>query len=171
MIKIIDNFFENKDLKIVQDFALTKAFYTPRFFDKAPDKTDEHNYGNRWSFNNEPKLLDMFTKQAELKFKIKIKELDFDSGIDQRRLTVFKPHTDNHSILNILIMISGPTAVTNGTVFYNKDNNICDLDIHVGFRENRAILFPSDKMHSPHANKEFNVTRYSATLFITNYEE
>ena len=167
LIKIIDNFFDDKDLKIAQNFALRKAFYTPRFFDKAPDKTDEHNYGNRWSFNNEPKLLDMFTKQAELKFKIKIKELDFNSGIDQRKLTDFKPHTDKNSILNVLIMISGPTAVTNGTVFYTNNN----LDIHVGFRENRAILFPSNKVHSPHANKESTVTRYTATLFIKDYEE
>ena len=171
MIKIIDNFFDNKDLKIVQDFALTKAFYTPRFFDEAPERTERYSYGSRWQFNNEPKLLNMFVKQAELKFKIKIKELNIDSGIDQRRLTTFKPHTDNHSTLNILIMISGPTAVTNGTVFYSTEGNKSDLDIHVGFKENRAILFSSNKTHSPHANKESNITRYSATLFIKDYEE
>jgi len=167
MIKIINDFFNNKDLKIVQDFALTKAFYTPRFFEEAPERTEQYSYGNRWRFNNEPKLLNMFTKQTELKFKIKIKELWVDSGIDQRRLTTFKPHIDKQSILNVLVMISGPTAVTNGTVFYTDG----DLDIHVGFKENRAVLFPSNKLHSPHANKETNVTRYSATLFIKDYEE
>ena len=167
MIKIINDFFNNKDLKIVQDFALTKAFYTPRFFEEAPERTEQYSYGNRWRFNNEPKLLNMFTKQTELKFKIKIKELWVDSGIDQRRLTTFNPHIDKQSILNVLVMISGPTAVTNGTVFYTDG----DLDIHVGFKENRAVLFPSNKLHSPHANKETNVTRYSATLFIKDYEE
>ena len=63
-------------------------------------------------------------------------------------------------------MISGPTALTNGIVFYT-DNT---LDMHIGFKENRAVLFPSNKLHSPHANKESNITRYSATLFIKDYE-
>tara|TARA_R100000149_G_C5846279_1_gene116516 strand:+ start:42 stop:542 length:501 start_codon:yes stop_codon:yes gene_type:complete len=166
MIKIVDNFFKDNDLKMIQDFALTKAFYTPRFFVNAPERTEQYNYGSRWQFNNEPELLDIFVKQAELKFKIKIKELNNDSGIDQRTLTCFKPHTDDNSILNILIMLSGPTAVTNGTVFYTEG----DLDIHVGFKENRAILFPSNKFHSPHANEKSNITRYSATLFIKDYE-
>ena len=109
MIKIINDFFNNKDLKIVQDFALTKAFYTPRFFEEAPERTEQYSYGNRWRFNNEPKLLNMFTKQTELKFKIKIKELWVDSGIDQRRLTTFKPHIDKQSSTissNISFLIS-----------------------------------------------------------------
>ena len=45
----------------MQDFALTKAFYTPRFFEEAPERTEQYSYGNRWRFNNEPKLLNMFT--------------------------------------------------------------------------------------------------------------
>ena len=167
MIKIIDNFFNDNDLKIIQDFALTKAFYTPRFFVDAPERTDQYHYGSRWQFNNKPELLDLFVKQTELKFKIKIKELNIDSGIDQRRLTCFKPHLDDkEAVINIFIMISGPTAVTNGSVFYT-DNT---LDMHIGFKENRAVLFPSNKLHSPHANKESNITRYSATLFIKDYE-
>ena len=68
-------------------------------------------------------------------------------------------------------MVSGPTAVTNGTVFYVGDENNCSLDMHVGFRENRAILFPSDKIHSPHASKVPDLKRYTATLFVTDYEE
>ena len=167
MIRIIDNFFEDKDLRTIQNFALTKAFYTPRFLSNSPEKTDKYSYGSRWPLNNDIKLLKMFTEQTELKFKIKIKELHVDSGIDQRKLTIFKPHIDEGSVLNMLVMLSGPTAVTNGTVFYTDGN----LDIHVGFKENRAILFPSYKFHSPHANEESNITRYSATLFINDYEE
>ena len=68
-------------------------------------------------------------------------------------------------------MISGPAAVTNGTVFYHGPIDNCDLDMHVGFRENRAILFPSNKVHSQHASKVLNLKRYTATLFIEDYEE
>jgi hypothetical protein len=88
--------------------------------------------------------------------------------VDIRNLDSFKPHVDsiNGNILNLLIMINGPTAVTNGTVFYT-DN---ELDIHVGFRENRAVLFPSDKVHSPHASNVANLVRHTATLFIREFE-
>ena len=168
MIKIIDNFFSENDLKFIQDFALTKAFYTPRYFDNAIEKNKKNYYGNRWVLENKPELLELFKKQSELKFKIKINTININSGIDQRNLDHFKPHVDTNSgILNILVMISGPTAVTNGTVFYT-DN---ELDIHVGFIENRAILFPSNWLHSQHASNIPNLKRYTATLFIKDYEE
>ena len=38
MIRIIDDFFEDKDLRTIQNFALTKAFYTPRFLSNSPEK-------------------------------------------------------------------------------------------------------------------------------------
>jgi len=173
MIKIIDNFFNKEDLKIVQDFALTKAYYTPRFFDGTEERSKETYFGNRYYLEKNPELLEKFKKQAEFKFKIKIKKINFNSGIDQRNLDHFKPHTDHRTPakINILIMISGPTAVTNGTVFYYGEENKCDLDIHVGFRENRAVLFPSDKIHSQHAIKEPNIKRFTSTLFIEDYED
>ena len=67
-------------------------------------------------------------------------------------------------------MIAGPTAVTNGTVFYADEKNSKVLDIHVGFRENRAIMFSSNIWHSPHANKESSTKRYTASLFVVNYD-
>ncbi len=114
----------------------------------------------------------MFVSQSELKFKIKIKELGFDSGIDQRNLDHFKPHQDiPDGKINIMIMLKGITSLTNGTVFYNKIDKHLELDTHVGFRENRAILFPSDHWHSQHASNIPNMIRYSATLFVKDYEE
>jgi hypothetical protein len=68
-------------------------------------------------------------------------------------------------------MLKGPAANTNGTVFYHGTEDNFELDIHVGFRENRAILFPSDWIHSAHANNQPNLRRYTASLFITDYEE
>ena len=144
MIKIINNFFEEKDLKKVQDFALTKAFYTPRFFKNTNEKNAKNHYGDRWDLVNKPEIKKLFIKQAQLKFNLKNIKITNDSGIDQRNLNHFKPHTDIEigAFLNILIMISGPTAVTNGTVFYHGNVDKCELDIHVGFRENRAVMFP-----------------------------
>ena len=171
MIKIINDFFNENQLKLIQNFTLTKATYTPCFFDYAIEKSKKSHYGNRFYMNTDKELENLFIKQAELKFNLKNLKIADQSGIDQRNLDHFKPHVDHEipgdPIVNILIMISGPTAVTNGTVFYTKN----ELDIHVGFRENRAILFPSNWFHSPHASKVPNLKRYTATLFIQDYED
>jgi hypothetical protein len=168
MIKILDDFFEEKDFKTVQDFALNRAFYSPCFLEGTTEKNKENFYGNRWYFTYDPAIKKIFIKQVEKKFNIKINKIQHSSGIDQRNLDHFIPHTDvNISKLNALIMISGPTAVTNGTVFYTKG----ELDIHIGFRENRAVLFPSNWTHSPQKSEIVNLRRYTATLFIENYEE
>ena len=63
-------------------------------------------------------------------------------------------------------MLDGPIAVTTGTCFYT-DN---ELDIHVGFRPNRAVMFPSDRVHSPHKSEIKNMRRYTASLFVSEYE-
>jgi hypothetical protein len=172
MIKIINNFFNQEDLNRVQDFALNKAYYEPKFYDNTIGKTKENFYGNRWNFEHDINIKELFVKQSELKFNIKIKEIHPGSGIDQRNLDSFKPHVDtNIGIQNVLVMISGPTAVTNGTVFYHGNEDACELDTHVGFRENRALMFPSNTVHSPHASNIPNLKRFTATLFLKDYEE
>lgn len=169
MIKIINNFFNENQLHLVQNFALTKAAYTPCFFDGAVEKNQQTHYGNRFYLSTDKELKNLFIKQAELKFNLKnLKINDNHSGIDQRNLDHFKPHIDSGMgiVSNILIMISGLTAVTNGTVFYSEN----ELDIHIGFKENRAVMFPSDWLHSQHASKVPNLKRYTATLFCSSYE-
>lgn len=178
MIKIIDNFFDKDVLKKVQHHITNNIYYTPKWFEGEP-KTKETHYGDRFFLNNDPELRDTFVNQAENKFKIKIKDIDFNSGIDLRNLDHFKPHIDNkQGVINILIMLSGPVAIENGTVFYHVDRKLSDdyesayeLDIHVGFRPNRAVLFPSDWLHSQHASKTKGVRRYTSTLFVKDYEE
>jgi hypothetical protein len=163
MIEIVDNFFIQKDLEKIQDFVLNKAYYTPRYFNNTTERNQKNFYGNRFDLYNDTELLNLFKKQSELKFNIKITKINENSGIDQRNLNHFKPHTDEiYGKINILIMLYGPIAVTNGTVFYT-DN---ELDMHIGFRPNRAILFSSNKLHSQHASKIPNLLRYTATLFI-----
>ena len=53
MIKIIDNFFDEKDLISIQDFALTKAYYTPKYFDNTTEK-NKINYFFKSLFLRKP---------------------------------------------------------------------------------------------------------------------
>jgi hypothetical protein len=166
-IIIIDDFFDFDMFEKIKHHVTTKLFFTPRYFADATEKNKDSYYGSRFQLKNDPSLLDTFIQQTNKKFNIKIKKVDDSSGVDIRNLDSFKPHTDDIAgKINLLIMINGPTAVTNGTVFYT-DN---ELDMHIGFRENRAILFPSNKLHSSHASNIPNLIRHTATLFIKEFE-
>ncbi len=167
MIKIVENFFDDDKFSQVVNHVTTKLIFTPSYSYDDVGNTENY-YGDRFFFKNDTNLLDVFVKQSEKKFKIKINSVDQGSGVDLKNLDTFKPHTDsNVAKINILIMLHGPIAVTNGTVFYTDGK----LDMHVGFRPNRAILFPSNHFHSPHASSQKGIRRYTSTLFINDYED
>ena len=167
VIQIKDSFFDEKMFTYIRRHVTTKLIFERRYFDNT-EKVKENYYGSRFDWYKDKDLLDIFVKQAEKTFRLNIKQLVNMGGIDLKDLGPFKPHTDTKegSKLNILVMIAGPTAVTNGTVFYTDEQ----LDIHVGFRENRAFVFPSGKLHSHHASVVPNLKRYTATIFVKDYE-
>jgi hypothetical protein len=167
-IIIVDDFFDLNMFEKIKNHVTSKLLFTPRYYENRAEKNKNSYYGARFMLKNDPSLLDTFIQQTNKKFNIKIKAVADDSGVDIRNLDHFVPHVDSldGSILNLLIMINGPTAVTNGTVFYTND----ELDMHIGFRENRALLFPSNKVHSPHASNIPNLIRHTATLFIQEFE-
>ena len=144
-------------------------YFTPRFFDDAKEKTKKYFYGERFNLNSDEALLNTFISQSEKKFNIKIKKVNFDCGIDLRNLDKFEPHVDSvgGAKVNVLVMLDGPIGVNTGTVFYT-DN---ELDIHIGFRPNRAVLFPSDYYHSQHKCELKGIRRYTSTLFVEEYED
>jgi|TARA_R100000081_G_C4695621_1_gene104868 predicted metallo-beta-lactamase superfamily hydrolase len=166
VIKIINDFFEKDKYDQIMYHIKNHLYFTPRYFKEDVEKSRETYYGDRFLLDSDKNLLNAFIEQAENKFKIKIIKMDTDSGIDLRNLDKFIPHVD-YSNINILIMLDGPVGVTTGTVFYTDG----DLDIHVGFRPNRAILFPSNYFHSPHKCEMKGMRRYTASLFISDYED
>ncbi len=170
MIKIVDNFFDDEKYKQVMYHIKNKIYFSPRYLEKTKERKEKLYYGERFTLNLDNNLLNTFISQSEKKFNFKIKKVADDCGIDLRNLDKFVPHVDfPFSKLNILVMLEGPVGVTTGTVFYNESESL-ELDIHVGFRPNRAVLFPSDHYHSPHKCELKGIRRYTSTLFITEYE-
>jgi hypothetical protein len=165
MIKIINNFFTEEELSNVKNY-ITNAFFTPQHYEFAKEKTRETYFGLRHHFEHCPSLLEKMIKIGEEKFNIKILKTHPASGIDKRKVEIFQPHQDINSRLNLMVMLEGPTSINNGTVFYTDNNT----DIHIGFRENRAVLFPADYTHSPSVNEEKKVERTVSSIFITEYE-
>ena len=166
MITIINDFFEEDKLEQVINHIKNNISFTPQWTgDKS--KTKDNFYGNRFCLNNDENLLNTFIKQGEKKFNMKINKVHNDCGIDLRNLDRFLPHIDDVDgiKLNMLVMLDGPIGVTTGTVFYTDG----ELDIHVGFRPNRAVLFPCTYYHCAHQSDVKNLKRYTASIFITEY--
>ena len=161
MIYIIDNFLEESLFKDLKAFSKSdKIRYTPKYFDNTLEKSDENTYGFRQKIDAKSDLVHVLKKTCLKKFKYKINKIH-SCGLDKRKLTLFKPHIDsNISKINFYLQIEGQTNLNHGIGFYT-DNN---LDIHIGFKENRAILFDSNILHTPLVDKE--VWRTTLTIFI-----
>jgi|TARA_R100000482_G_C5109211_1_gene139622 hypothetical protein len=167
MIKIVDNFFSDEVLEKTQHKVVNGLIYAPLYFDNNAARDKQNYYGSRFFFKDDLSLCKLFWKTTEDKFKIKIKKINPGSGVDIRNLDHFKPHDDVAAgIANVLIMIKGLKSINNGVVFYSDDQ----LDTHIGFRENRAVMFPSNLIHSPHLTVNPNM-RYTASIFIEEYDE
>jgi hypothetical protein len=162
MIHIVDNFLDEKDFNDLKAFSKSKnVIYSPQYFENSTDKTDKNTYGFRYEFLINSELGQCLSKQCLKKFKYKIEKTSI-CGIDKRKLTMFKPHTDDGlAKINFYLQIDGGTKLNHGLGIYT-DNK---LDIHIGFRENRAVLFNSDLLHSPLVDEE--IWRTTLTMFIT----
>jgi hypothetical protein len=75
------------------------------------------------------------------------------------------PHTDINYI-NCLIYLKGDHLINSGTGFYDKIGNNIVLNTHVGFKENRAIIFDSKIRHSSLQFSENSGTRYVMVNFL-----
>ncbi len=62
------------------------------------------------------------------------------------------PHEDTCKI-NCIVYIKGDELINSGTGFYDKKEKQYVLNLHVGFKENRAIIFDSKFFH---ASLQFN---------------
>jgi hypothetical protein len=160
MIYIIDNFLDEKDFNNLKEFSKSKyIIYTPSYFPKKKEKTEDTTYGLRYIFSIDSELGKCLSKQCIKKFKYNIVKVS-ECGLDKRKLTNYKPHRDSPHVFNLYLQIEGGTKLNHGLGFYT-DNN---LNIHIGFKENRAVLFDSNLLHSPLVDEE--IWRTTLTCFI-----
>ena len=79
-------------------------------------------------------------------------------------------HKDEWKI-NCIVYIKGQNLMNSGTGFYDFDGeDKYDLRTHVGFRENRAIIFDSKIYHSTTQFEKNSGTRYIIANFF-DYKE
>jgi hypothetical protein len=102
------------------------------------------------------------------KFKLKSKEHAYFLSTKHQEMT---PHIDELADLNCLIYLKGEEIVNSGTGFFEKqENGAVVLNRHIGFKENRAIIFDPKIYHtSLQYNKDAKM-RYVMANFFT-YED
>ena len=64
MIRVEDNFFDEKMFTYIRRHVTTKLVFEPRYFE-GRESTKENFYGNRFDWNKDKDLLDIFIKQSE----------------------------------------------------------------------------------------------------------
>lgn len=142
MIQIKDNFFV--DINKIKESLQKVPIYNAKDWETSFD-TEVYWQGNRsrdfkLSHSN---LFDTIKKNIQDTFE---KQYKINTMcMHERKDDKMNPHIDDDdSDTNCLIFITGKEGFCNGTGFYNDK----ELSIAAGFKENRALLFPSNYLHS-----------------------
>tara|TARA_R100001163_G_C4975218_1_gene133585 strand:- start:82 stop:630 length:549 start_codon:yes stop_codon:yes gene_type:complete len=164
-----DNFFKLEFLSKIKNELLNSVFVN-RF-------TDNEGVYQKIYFNID---LDNNHYAVQEVFKILNKEYNF--GVEYLKSYYFlsakhkeaTPHndkyntdgTENDNYFNCLIYLKGENVLNSGTGFYDLDeNNKFSLNRHVGFKENRAIIFDPKIFHTSLQFNTQSTTRYVMANF------
>jgi len=139
------------------------------FLEWAPNDLNIPNVNHIWySYGPlSPQDFSMFAKALEKKFNKKIISCKLNSWTWVNTKEP-RPHIDyvkNKCEYQLIVYIRSDEKISGGTAFYSQnEKGLNEIDIHIGFKENRAILFKSkDCLHSPLLwNSKSQTGRYSA---------
>jgi len=166
-IIVKDNFFDESVLKKIHSDLLGSKF-TNRL---ANNKNNEDNIYQKIYFevvlNEKHFAVQKVLKNVEnlIQKKLKIGGNYYFLSTKHKDAT---PHGDKCDI-NCLIYLKGKEFVNSGTGFYDCNDDKCNLNTHVGFKENRAIIFDSKIIHASLQFNENCGTRYVMANFF-DYE-
>jgi len=149
---------EIKDLLIVKD-----NFFQKNIFEKIKKDLMKLNFTNYYQeigdspsarfqkpyFNANVKTEDVSVKNVISslnKYNFNIKNIESHYFLSGKHIkdTV---HNDPNE-LNCLIYLKGNSSINNGTGFYDYVNGEYVLNRHIGFKENRAIIFDAKIFHA-----------------------
>ena len=167
-IIIQDNFF-SKDMLDKIKVDLTHQKFTNRFTEHT-DSIYQKIYFHSKLTEDHPVVLEV-KKILKEKFELTYLNIDSQYFLSTKHEEA-TPHRDVGHEYNCLIYLKGDFILNSGTGFYDYDeiNNQYSLNTHVGFKENRAIIFDSRIYHSSLQFNEGGKTRYCLANFINRIE-
>ena len=162
-IKIEDNFFD-KD-------TFNKIYSEVESHEYSPPTTEmlKYNGGCYWFQNDisgsdlQNYIIDKIQNKTNLKIDTEkncVSKYIMSNAQDKAR-----PHVDHAADLQCLIYIKGEEILNNGTLFLDKKQSSFNINTHVGFKQNRAVIFSSNNYHSP-AQFLGGTWRYCITNFF-----
>jgi|TARA_R110000803_G_scaffold81139_1_gene147066 hypothetical protein len=146
-IRIKDNFLNKK----IFDNIHSKINYYP--YSATENKQDGKNNGTShiwYAYRTDIEIKNYITNKCEEALNRKLKCTLCSYTMLQTSVSLVHkdyPLCDYQAI----IYIKGNQNIHKGTGFYilNKDTNKFDLNTHIGFYENRAVIWESKTWHSP----------------------
>ena len=154
-IFVVEDYFPQETYKLVCENIL-KVNFTPPPLERreVQEEASGSNGGAYWfqeRISSRSDVAKICFEQIKPKFfhdPKKIQTILYTIVSPQKQ---FAPHVDkqNKGDYQVLIYLIGDEKVNNGTGFYkpDKEGNL-NLNTHIGFRENRAILFTKDNYHN-----------------------
>ena len=150
-----------KDCLIVKDNFFDKKFYEEILFDISRLKFENRNVSVDKSLKNVYQTIYFNVPLNKQHFAVKetnkiLKDFRLNTDVGDSFYFLSAPHKAGATIhndsadVNCLIYIKGKELMNSGTAFYdyNKKENKYVLRTHVGFKENRALIFDSKIYHS-----------------------
>jgi hypothetical protein len=164
-ILIKDNFFSEEILSKVH-IELPSLNFTNRHVDRK-DRTSYNKIYFNFPLSSDHYLVEETTNILLKEYNIKYKKMESVYFLSTKN-NLPTPHTDTCE-LNVLIYLKGDSLMHNGTGIYEQNN----LNTHLGFKENRAILFNGAKyMHASLQSFEQEASpRYVMANFLNYYDK
>jgi hypothetical protein len=160
-IIVEDNFFKKEILNSIYHELMTNNF-TNRMAEYG------NVYGREYfqvKLNQAHYVAQLTMKNLERLFNLKCTDINSQYVLTTKH-TEAKPHIDISHEFNCLIYLKGESIVNNGTGFYDKINDDYKLNTHIGFKENRAIIFDPLIYHSSLQWNEDAKPRYAMLNFL-----
>jgi hypothetical protein len=171
VIYVRDNFIPEKKYNLICEDVL-KADYTPppEKNRKAVEEGSGTPGGSYWFEKKIPldcEVALICKKLIKDKFNYKVKRFHqccYTIVVAEKQ---FAPHIDSFTAYHCLIYLLGDEKINNGTGFYVKDDKgDLILHTHIGFKQNRAIMFSADNYHAPLLWAGNSSSRYSLANFF-----
>tara|TARA_R100001143_G_scaffold62743_1_gene66915 strand:- start:411 stop:974 length:564 start_codon:yes stop_codon:yes gene_type:complete len=173
-LTIVDNFLPEKEFNKIYDNIsfLEWSHDSHSLSDERKRDLDNspHSY-HIWYSNGPlaPKDFLIFTEALRNKFNKEIVHCELSSWtwVNTKEPLPHIDYVKDKCEQQLIFYIKSDERINGGTAFYRQDKKGNEIDVHVGFKENRAILFESkDCLHTPLLWNSKNKTmgRYSAVF-------
>jgi len=160
-ILVIDNFFDSNFLNQIK-YDLSKCVFTNRYTEQD-NSVYQKIYFNVNLSTEHFAVQEVCKKLEKINFKIKNINSNYFLSTKHKEAT---PHKDESTSYNCLIYLQGEHLLNSGTGFYDLVNNEYVLNCHIGFKENRAIIFDSKIYHTSLQFDDRSGKRYVMANFI-----